>query len=106
MLVTSMIASRILLAGFVTVRSVVWSLNYARDIRGQATGQLQMIASVVSIIISASIGPYLDYISTNIAIIYITGAIAGVLGLLFLGRVKVRGEKAQLAEEQLLKEAT
>ena len=106
MLVTSMIASRILLAGFVTVRSVVWSLNYARDIRGQATGQLQMIASVVSIIISGSIGPYLDYISTNIAIIYITGAIAGVLGIIFLGRVKVRGEEAQLADEQLLKEAT
>ena len=34
-LVSSMIASRVLLAGVITVRSVIWSLNYARHQRKQ-----------------------------------------------------------------------
>ena len=35
------IASRVLLAGVVTVRSVIWNLNFARHQRARATSQLR-----------------------------------------------------------------
>ena len=37
-LVSSMIVSRVLVSGLITVRSVIWSLNYDRNNRAKATG--------------------------------------------------------------------
>ncbi len=69
-LVSSMIASRVLLAGIVTVRSVIWSLNYARHQRARATSQLQMINAVITVLISSAIGPLLDTYPNSVAWIY------------------------------------
>ena len=85
-LVSSMIASRVLLAGIVTVRSVIWSLNYARHQRARATSQLQMINAVITVLISSAIGPLLDTYPNSVAWIYWTGAILGCLGLVLLPR--------------------
>ena len=99
-LVTSMIVSRILVAGLVTVRSVIWSLNYARNNRAQATGQLQMIASLVTVIIASAIGPFLDHHPDSLPLLYGLGACAGLLGIAFFRRVIVVGEVDHLQEER------
>lgn len=91
-LVSSMIVSRILLAGVVTVRSVIWSLNFARYQRARATSQLQMINAVVTVVISSAIGPLLDLYPNSVAWIYWAGAVTGCLGLLFFTQVRVLGE--------------
>lgn len=99
-LVSSMIVSRILLAGVVTVRSVIWSLNFARNQRARATSQLQMINAVVTVAISSAIGPLLDWHPDSLGMIYWAGAIIGLLGLVFFAQVRVLGEARQLVRER------
>ena len=99
-LVSSMIVSRILLAGVVTVRSVIWSLNFARYQRARATSQLQMINAVVTVAISSAIGPLLDLYPNSVARIYWAGAVTGCLGLLFFAQVRVLGEARQRVRER------
>ena len=100
-LVSSMIASRILLAGVITVRSVIWSLNYARHQRARATSQLQMINAIMTVAISSAIGPLLDAYPESLAWIYWGGALVGSLGLLFFAQVRVVGEGRQRVRERL-----
>ena len=98
-LVASMIISRILVAGLVTVRSVIWSLNYARSKRAQATGQLQMIASLVTVIIASAVGPFLDRYPDGMPWLYAMGVLAGLIGIAFFRRVTVIGEAEHLQNE-------
>ena len=98
-LVASMIISRILVAGLVTIRSVIWSLNYARSKRAQATGQLQMIASLVTVIIASAVGPFLDRYPDGMPWLYAMGVLAGLIGIAFFRRVKVIGEAEHLQKE-------
>ena len=98
-LVASMIISRILVAGLVTIRSVIWSLNYARSKRAQATGQLQMIASLVTVIIASAVGPFLDHYPDGMPWLYAMGVLAGLIGIAFFRRVTVIGEAEHLQNE-------
>ena len=98
-LVASMIVSRILVAGLITVRSVIWSLNYTRSNRAQATGQLQMIASLVTVVIASAIGPILDRYPDGMPWLYAVGAMFGLLGIVFFRRVVVLGESDHLLQE-------
>ena len=98
-LVASMIVSRILVAGLITVRSVIWSLNYTRSNRAQATGQLQMIASLVTVIIASAIGPILDRNPDGMPWLYAVGAMVGLLGVVFFRRVVVLGESDHILKE-------
>lgn len=98
-LVASMIISRILVAGLVTIRSVIWSLNYARSKRAQATGQLQMIASLVTVIIASAVGPFLDRYPDGMPWLYAVGVLAGLFGIAFFRRVTVIGEAEHLQKE-------
>jgi len=102
-LVSSMIISRVLVSGLVTVRSVVWSLNYNRGNRAKATSRLQMIASLVTVLVSSSIGPFLDANPEEFIWVYLLGAFVGLLGTFFFSRVKVFDEKKQLKDEILAK---
>lgn len=98
-LVSSMILSRICVAGLTTLRSVVWSLNYSRNNRAKATGQIQMINSLVTVTISSAIGPFLDAFPTSLGIIYASGAVMGIIGIMLFSKVKVEGETEQLTKE-------
>tara|TARA_E500000331_G_C17197772_1_gene687907 strand:+ start:130 stop:1419 length:1290 start_codon:yes stop_codon:yes gene_type:complete len=98
-LVASMIVSRILVAGLVTVRSVIWSLNYARSKRAQATGQLQMIASLVTVIIASIVGPILDRHPVGMPWLYVMGVATGLIGIGLFRRVTVIGESEHIRKE-------
>lgn len=102
-LVSSMIISRVLVSGLVTVRSVVWSLNYHRGNRAKATSRLQMIASLVTVLVSSSIGPFLDANPEEFIWVYLLGAFVGLIGTFFFSRVQVFDEKKQMSDEIVAK---
>lgn len=92
LLVLGMILSRLLITGIITVRSVVWSLNYGRAVRARTTGRLQIITSLVTVIISSLVGPLLDQNPDSFRWVYVGGAIFGAVGVYFFSRVNVIGE--------------
>ena len=92
LLVAGMILSRLLIAGIITVRSVVWSLNYARGLRARTTGRLQIITSLVTVVISSLVGPLLDANPESFRWVYLAGAVFGIIGIWFFSKVKVVGE--------------
>lgn len=92
LLVLGMILSRLLITGIITVRSVVWSLNYDRTVRARTTGRLQILTSLVTVIISSLVGPLLDQNPESFRWVYVSGAVFGALGVYFFSRVNVIGE--------------
>ena len=98
-LVSSMIISRVLVSGLITVRSVIWSLNYDRNNRAKATGRLQMIASLITVLVSSMIGPFLDANPEQFMWVYLFGSLVGLAGTLFFSRVQVLDEASQLENE-------
>ncbi len=92
LLVLGMIVSRLLITGIITVRSVVWSLNYDRTVRARTTGRLQILTSLVTVIISSLVGPLLDQNPESFRWVYVSGAVFGALGVYFFSRVNVIGE--------------
>ncbi len=99
-LIASMLLSRVVIAGIITVRSVIWSLNYARHQRAKATGQLQMIGSVITVLVSFSIGPILDASPQSLGWIYAVGTLFGSVGIVIFSRIQVVGEAQQLQQER------
>jgi MFS family permease len=45
-LIAALVVSRLLLGGIVTLRSVVWTLNYPREARGRVTARLSMVSTL------------------------------------------------------------
>ena len=99
-LVSCMIVSRVLVSGLITVRSVIWSLNFQRSNRAKATARLHMIASLITVIVSSSIGPFLDANPEEFFWVYLGGGLFGLLGTMLFSRVKVIDEKIQLDRER------
>jgi len=92
LLVLGMVLSRLLIAGIITVRSVVWSLNYTRTVRARTTGRLQILTSLVTVLVSSAVGPLLDTEPESFRWVYLGGALFGCLGIYFFSRVNVLGE--------------
>ena len=100
LLVLGMVLSRLLIAGIITVRSVVWSLNYQRALRARTTGRLQVITSLVTVVVSSAIGPLLDADPGSFRWVYLGGALIGMVGIYFFSRVNVIGESRQRVLER------
>ncbi|MEZ5560487.1 MAG: MFS transporter [Pseudomonadales bacterium] len=106
LLVVSMVLSRVLIAGIITVRSVVWSLNYVRAVRARTTGRLQIITSLVTVLVSSVVGPLLDADPDSFRWVYFSGALFGLVGIAFFSRVRVIGEKRQRVLERRTRRST
>jgi len=100
LLVLGMVLSRLLITGIITVRSIVWSLNYTRTVRARTTGRLQIITSLVTVLISSAIGPLLDADPDSFRWVYLAGAVFGAIGIYFFSRVNVIGESRQRVLER------
>jgi len=99
-LVCSVIACRLLIAGIITARSVTWSLNYGRGLRARATGRLQIISSLMVVLTTSLAGLLLDAHPENFRWLYGFGAVVGAVGAWSFSRVKVVGEKRQRVLER------
>ena len=92
-LLSSVILSRILIAGILTVRSVTWSLNYPRGLRARATAHLQALSSLTVVLTTGLAGLMLDAHPQNFRWVYAAGALFGGLGVWVFRGVTVVGEK-------------
>ncbi len=100
LLVASMIAARLVLGGIITVRSVVWTLNYPRASRGRVTSRLGLLAVFTMAATSLAGSFVLDADPSAFHLLYGVGALLGTAGVLAFSRVPLVGEDAQLELER------
>ncbi|MEQ9453982.1 MAG: hypothetical protein RLN76_05235 [Phycisphaeraceae bacterium] len=93
------IAARCLLAGIVTLRSVVWRNNYPRQSRGQITGRLTVLVSLIMAVAPMVGYTFLDQNPENFRLLYPSAAVLAIAGVFAFSRVRLRGERSLLAYE-------
>jgi len=98
-LVAIVVAVRCLMAGMVTVRSVIWRANFAQATRAQVTGKLIVTSSLLFAAAPLLAALLFDARPWLFRVVYpVSAAIAMVSVLMFLG-LRVRREPSHLAEE-------
>ncbi|MFQ5489374.1 MAG: hypothetical protein ACE5GE_01525 [Phycisphaerae bacterium] len=95
-----MAATQMLLAGVVTVRTALWRANYARAHRGQITARLQLIRAVVSIGAMVAAAVVFDRDPNAYLYVYPIAAGLGLVAVVSLSGMRVRGEKSQMRQTQ------
>jgi len=104
LLVSAMVSGRLLISGIMTVRSVVWSLNYHRDVRARSTARLHTLTSVVTVSVASLAGLMLDNDPGYFRWIYAAGILPGIVGIWCFWHVDVPGELRQRVEERRARE--
>jgi hypothetical protein len=99
-MVTLLIVSRLLLGGVITLRSIVWTLNYPRETRGRVIARLSVISTLSLAGTSWVGGQILNANPQNFRLVYAGGALVSALGVLAFSRVPLAGEADHLAQEQ------
>lgn len=92
--------AQIFLAGVVTVRAAIWQANYPPAVRGQIAARLQGIRSVISILAVQCASAVCDWNPAAYKIVYPTAALMGLLGVVLITRVRIRGERAEIRAAQ------
>lgn len=91
-----MAAAQILFAGVVTVRSAVWKSNYPKQFRGQIIARLQAIRFVISITTVLIAAIICDVDPMSYRYIFPIAATFGLISLVFIRRIHIRGERNEL----------
>jgi MFS family permease len=99
-LVCAMVGSRLVLGGIVTVRSLVWTLNYPREARARVTARLHLIAIATMTATSLLGSAFLDADPEGFRSVYAVGVVFQALGIFFFSRVSVLGEQDHLRVER------
>lgn len=89
----SVVLSRLLIAGIVTMRSIVWSLNYDRALRARITGRLQSVTSLMIVCTTGLGSLLLDAHPESFRWLFAIGVVAGGIGVWAFAGVVVQGEK-------------
>jgi hypothetical protein len=99
-LVGAMVTARVLMGGMITVRSLVWTLNYPREARGRITMRLTVLATLTMALTPLLGGLVLDASPSSFRLVYAVGAALATLGVLSFSRVRVTRERRQLVIER------
>ena len=99
-LVGAMIGVRLLLAGTITVRSTVWSLNYPREVRARVTSRLQILTTLTMTVASLAASRALDASPESFRMMYAAAAGIAAIGVVAFTRVPHLGERELLALER------
>ncbi len=99
-LVTLLIASRLLLGGIISLRSIVWTLNYPRESRGRVIARLSVINTLSLAGTSWLASQLLNANPESFRLVYVVGAALSALGVIAFSRVPLLGEAEHLAEER------
>ena len=100
LLLVAVVLSRLVIAGIVTVRSVIWSLNYERSSRARSTARLQAITSLMFVLVMGIGALVMDAHPESFRILYAVGVLCGCLGIWAYSGVEVRGERRQRVRER------
>lgn len=103
LLVSAMVVGRLLVSGAITVRSVVWSLNYHRDVRARSTARLHTLGSLVTVTVASLASWALDNDPGYFRWLYLAGILPGIIGIWCFWHVDVPGELRQRVEERRLR---
>jgi MFS family permease len=99
-LVALLVAARLILGGVISLRSIVWSLNYPREARGRVIARLQIV-NVLSLAATSWVGgQILNANPESFRLVYAGGAAVAALGVVAFSRVPLLGERDHLAQEQ------
>ena len=98
-LVTLVVLTRCLLAGVITLRSVIWRHNYPRRIRAQVTGRLTLVTSLVMTIAPLVGFAMLDRSPKAFRIVYPAATLLASVGAVAFSRVRLRRESELLRYE-------
>lgn len=93
LLALDVVAVRLLLGGVITVRSLVWTRNYPRAVRGRVTSRLALTATAVMAVTSLGGSAVLDASPASFRALYALGAVLAALGVVAHARVRLVGEE-------------
>jgi MFS family permease len=96
----SYVGARFLLAGVITVRSVVWSLNYPRALRARITGRLQLLFSLATLTVTVIAGRLLDQSPDAFPTIALSCVALALVGVAAMAFVHVPGDAEHRAREK------
>ncbi|MCC5829104.1 MAG: MFS transporter [Phycisphaeraceae bacterium] len=100
LLTISILLMRCMLAGTVTLRSVIWRNNYPRLVRASVTGKLTILNSVIMGFAPLIAFAFLDMNEDAFRIVYPVCALIALLGTRSLSKVRLRHEAELLAYER------
>ena len=100
LLVALLISSRLLLGGFIALRSIVWSLNYPREARARVVARLAIVSTLSMAATSWLGGQILNGDPERFRLVYVLGAVVSAFGVWAFSRVPLAGEDEHLAQEQ------
>lgn len=99
-LTIAMVSSRLVLGGVITLRSVVWTLNYPRESRARVTARLHFLAIGTLTATSFLGSAFLDANAEGFRILYLAGSLLGAVGVVSFSRIRLLDEAAQLELER------
>ena len=99
LMIAAVILARVLWAGILTVRAVVWSANYPRHILARITGRIVIASSFGVAVVALLAGWVLDRYTAAARGLYLLAAMCGLLAALRYRAVRVRREFQLLAAE-------
>ncbi len=102
--VAQMAVAQVLLAGVITVRSAIWRSNYPVEVRGQITARLQALRSVVGIVTVQIAAALCDQHPAAFRFVFPVAATFGLIGVLLLRQVRIRGERSELRRARAAQE--
>jgi hypothetical protein len=92
--------ARIFLSGLIAIRSALWKANYPQSHRARIAGRIQTLNALLLLAMGAIVGLLFDRHADYYRIVYPLLAVVGVLSLIPLRRIRVRGERSQLRRLQ------
>lgn len=98
-------AAQVLLAGVVTVRSAIWKSNYPAAVRGQIAARLQAVRSIISVIAVQAAAAICDRKPDAYRYVFPVAALFGVIGVVMLRRLRIRGERSELRRARKISQA-
>ncbi|MBL1217438.1 MAG: hypothetical protein D8M59_08070 [Planctomycetes bacterium] len=86
----AVVLARMLMAGVVTMRSVIWRANYPRACRATVTGKLITIQTIIVSVVSLGLGRSMDANVESFRIVYPAAMLCGLGGMWAFSRIRVR----------------
>jgi MFS family permease len=97
--VGSVLCARVAWSGVLTIRSVVWTVNYPRNLIARITGRVVIVSSLAVAAAAAIAASVIERRFLETRLLYAGAALAGLCGAWLFRATRVRREHRLLAEE-------
>lgn len=86
-------------AGFLTIRSTVWRQNYSRAERARVTGKTATVQVLTLALLGLGLGAAMDADAASFRLLLPMGCMLSLVGVWSWSRVRLRGRRTLLAQE-------